>query len=90
MHMRATKYFCDICKLEIPDPDARFYLCKHSIVVEVSIKHWGELSSRQFCNHICHRCLLDIARTGDPEPDGWSKEDRIELGIRYTQKLKAA
>jgi hypothetical protein len=88
--MITTKYSCDVCKREVPDPDARFYLRKHSIMVEVSVKHWGELSSRQFRNHICHRCVLDIARTGEPEPDGWSKEDRIELGISYVQKLKAA
>jgi hypothetical protein len=89
------KTFCNICEREV-DHTACFFLRKHGIVVEAKVSNWGKMDRRTQSspawggsdNHICHRCLLDIVRTGTPDPNGWSKEDMIELKIGNVVGMK--
>jgi hypothetical protein len=87
----SNKSFCDICGKEVKETPGCFWLRKHGVVVEAKVTDWGPTRPRVnrpvFSDmfgeryHICHRCMFDVVRTGEPDPGGWSKEDMIELGI---------
>lgn len=92
-----TRAFCNICDRQVDDDRALFLLRKHGIAVSVTVNTWGVHEKRtgsnfsfggQSPNHICHRCLLDIVRTGTPDPNGWSKEDVVELKIGNVVGMK--
>jgi hypothetical protein len=95
----SNKSFGDICGKEVKETPGCFWLRKHGVVVEAKVSDWGPTRPRVAPNgfgftereryHICHRCLFDIVRTGEPDPNGWSKEDMIELGIGNVQSIKA-
>jgi hypothetical protein len=94
-----TKAFCNICEREVEHTAPCFFLRKHGIIVEAKVNNWSKhdrrvasqsspLWDRTEANHICHRCLLDIVRTGTPDPNGWSKEDMVELKIGNVVGMK--
>jgi hypothetical protein len=96
----SNKSFCDICGKEVRETPAYFFLRKHGIVVEAKVTNWGTkvvprvdrgigFAMDRELNHICHRCLLDIVRTGTPDPNGWSREEMIELGIGNVQGIRS-
>jgi hypothetical protein len=97
-----VKVFCNICEREVQRGSPCFLLRKDGIVVEAKVSNWGkwerrvaargfgEVLFREEGNHICHRCLLDIVRTGEPDPNGWTKEEQIELGIGNVQQIVSA
>jgi hypothetical protein len=93
------KAFCNICEREVREIAPSFLLRKHGIVVEAKVNNWGKQDRRtaaisealgfgREANHICHSCLLDIVRTGTPDPNGWSKEEMIELKIGNVVGMK--
>lgn len=96
-----TKCYCNICEREISSPGAMFILRKNEISIDVRVNTWGKLDNNKYraaadyflskgkeLNHICHRCLLDVCRTGDIDPNGWSKQDMIELKIKPRNLLE--
>jgi hypothetical protein len=98
----SNKSFCDICGKEVSATSPCFFLHKHGIVVQAKVNSWGRKEVPRVAseysmsavererNHICHRCLLDIVRTGTPDPNGWSKEDMVELGIGNVAAIRRA
>jgi hypothetical protein len=98
----SNKSFCDLCGKEVPETGLLFLLHKHGIAVSAQVNSWGKKEiprvqtdysgfsmKERTRNHICHRCLLDIVRTGEPDPNGWTKEEQIELGIGNVTSIKA-